>query len=381
MDDTLVRKRGRKVHGTGWKRDPLGPAFCSNFVWGQRFLQISAALPEREGAARARGIPIDLVHCPSPRKPGKRATTEEWRAYRRLQEQMKVSVVGAERIKGLRAAMDADPSHRHRPLILSADGAFTNRSVFRDIPERTVLIGSIRKDARLFSPPDPVPGRRGRPRWYGDALPTPEQIRQDASIPRRTVKAWAAGTCHDFEIKTLDVVRWAATGHRDVRLVVVRPLAYRPRQGAPLLYRHPVYLVCTDPALPVETLMQAYLWRWEIEVNFRDEKTVLGMGEAQVRHPKAVATVPRLIAAAYAFLLLAGTGNQQTPHGLPLPKWRKEEPTGRPSTPRLIGHLRAQLWGKGMGLNLTHFVNNNDDKTNPDKIENALPSAVCYAFR
>lgn len=25
MDDTLIRKRGRKVHGAGWKRDPLGP--------------------------------------------------------------------------------------------------------------------------------------------------------------------------------------------------------------------------------------------------------------------------------------------------------------------------------------------------------------------
>ena len=46
MDDTLIRKRGRKVHGTGWKRDPLGPSFCTNFVWGQRFLQVSAALPD-----------------------------------------------------------------------------------------------------------------------------------------------------------------------------------------------------------------------------------------------------------------------------------------------------------------------------------------------
>ena len=33
MDDTIVRKRGRKVYGTSWKRDPLGPHFCTNFVW------------------------------------------------------------------------------------------------------------------------------------------------------------------------------------------------------------------------------------------------------------------------------------------------------------------------------------------------------------
>jgi hypothetical protein len=64
MDDTLVRKRGRKVHGAAWKRDPLGPAWHTNFVWGQRFLQISAALPEHGGDGRAVGIPIDFVHAP-----------------------------------------------------------------------------------------------------------------------------------------------------------------------------------------------------------------------------------------------------------------------------------------------------------------------------
>ena len=35
MDDTLVRKRGRKIPGTGWKRDPLGPHFCTNLVRSQ----------------------------------------------------------------------------------------------------------------------------------------------------------------------------------------------------------------------------------------------------------------------------------------------------------------------------------------------------------
>ncbi len=265
MDDTLVRKRGKKVYGTGWKRDPLGPAFCSNFVWGQRFLQMSAALPEGAGPCRSRGIPIGLRHCPSPRKPGKRESPEAWAAYRRLQEQMKVSTAGADRIKELRAAMDAETQNRERPLIVSVDGAYTNRSVFRGLPDKTVLIGRLRKDARLFLPPqrDAKP-RRGRRTWYGDALPTPEQIRQEETVPWVTVDAWAAGKVQNFEIKTLEAVRWTGTGDRDVRVVVIRPLAYRPRQGARLLYRNPVYLLCTDPGLPVETLLQAYLWRWEI---------------------------------------------------------------------------------------------------------------------
>lgn len=47
MDDTIIKKTGRHVPGTAWRRDPLGPAFHTNFIWGQRFLQISMALPEK----------------------------------------------------------------------------------------------------------------------------------------------------------------------------------------------------------------------------------------------------------------------------------------------------------------------------------------------
>ena len=37
IDDTLVRKTGGKIDGVGWKRDPLGPAFQTNLVRGQRY--------------------------------------------------------------------------------------------------------------------------------------------------------------------------------------------------------------------------------------------------------------------------------------------------------------------------------------------------------
>ena len=57
LDDTLLRKRGRHIAGTSWRRDPLGPHFTDNFIWASRFLQISLALPEHPetaiGAARA----------------------------------------------------------------------------------------------------------------------------------------------------------------------------------------------------------------------------------------------------------------------------------------------------------------------------------------
>jgi hypothetical protein len=380
MDDTLVRKRGRKVHGAGWKRDPLGPAFCKNFVWGQRFLQVSAALPDPSLAGMARGIPIDMIHAPSPAKPGKRASEEDWQEYRVRQQAMKVSSVGAARLTELREQLDRDDMGRR--LIVSVDGGFTNRTVFRNLPHNTVAIGRIRKDAKLFLPPaEETKPRRGRRRWYGDPLPTPEQIRQDESIPWSTVTAFAAGKNHLFEVKTVAPVRWLGTGDKDVRVVAIRPLAYRPRKGAHLLYRNPVYLLCTDPDLPLERLLQSYLWRWEVELNFRDEKTVMGVGEAQVRTKAAVETVPAFVVAAYSFLLLAGTEDNKRESMLPKPKWRTTDPPVRLSTASMIGMFRSQLWGKAMGVNLTHFVERKAAGMKPVLFEKSVSSAVCYAFR
>jgi hypothetical protein len=379
MDDTLIRKRGRKVHGAGWKRDPLGPPFCNNFLRGQRFVQLSAALPESPGASRARGIPIDWTHSPLPPKPRRKDPPDRWAQYRELQRSMKVSAVGLERIRALRAALDAQGQQK-RKLLVALDGTFTNQSVFRALPERTVAIGRLRKDARLFAvPQESDTARRGRKRFYGASLPSPEGLRQDPSVPWIEVKAWAAGQLQSFEVKTCSPVRWRGSGKCDVRIVVIRPLAYRPRKGARLLYRHPVYLVCSEPELPLQRLLQAFVWRWEIEVNFRDEKTVLGVGEAQVRTPAAVQAVTRFVVAAYAFLLLAAAQTGRI--ALPLPKWRTDQSRQRDSTPRLLGALRHQLWGKALGVNLTHVAYIKEGKTTDDQIAPALPSAVLYAFR
>jgi hypothetical protein len=275
--------------------------------------------------------------------------------------------------------MDAD-QQQSRSLIVAVDGSFTNRTFLRSLPHDTVAIGRIRKDARLFLPPAQGSGP-GRRRFYGDPMPTPEQIRQDESIPWITVKAFAAGKNHSFEIKTIAPLRWRGTSGQDVRLVVVRPLAYRLRKESRLLYRDPAYLLCTDKELPLDRLLQSYLWRWEIELNFRDEKTVLGIGEAQVRVPAAVETVPALMAAAYSLLLLAGTKHNQEDSVLPPPKWRTSDPPARDSTARLINMFRSELWRKAIGVNLGHFMNKTFDGAKPCLLDMSLPSAVLYAIK
>lgn len=380
MDDTLLHKRGRKVKGASWRRDPLGPPFCNNFVWGQRFLQLSAALPEASGSARA--IPIDMRHCPSPRKPRKNAAPERWEHYRRQCEASKISTRGAEAIGTLRRAMDHDGQQR-RELVVSVDGGYTNTAVIKALSERTTLIGRLRKDARLYGPPTEEPlVRRGRKRLYGEPLPTPDHLRQDATVPWQTVRAHAAGRDFDFDVKSVGPVRWRGAGQRDLRLVIVRALAYRPRKGAKLLYRNPAYLICTDPDFNLQQLVQAYLWRWEIEVNFRDQKTLLGTGQAQVRTWRSVEALPVLIATAYAYLhlALAACGLNRQEAGLARPKWQRPQTNGRLSTARGLNLLRFQLWGQAVGVeNFTHVRPPRHAQTKSDKFISSPASAIFYA--
>ena len=379
MDDTLIRKRGRKVSGAGWKRDPLGPPFHTNFVWGQRYLQISAALPDFEVAGRARGIPVDFHHAPSPAKPRKNATPEALGEYKEQQKISKISAVGASRLAELRKQVT------DRKIICAVDGGFTNMEVFQSIPENTVIIGRIRKDARLFTvPEEPTGTSRGRKKYYGTPLPTPEQVRQDESVPWQKVTAFAAGKLHEFDVKTMTPVRWKSTKDQDMLIVIIRPLAYRPRKGAKLLYRDPAYLICSDTQLSLEQLVQTYLWRWEIELNFRDEKTIIGVGEAQVRTRTAVQSVPSFIVASYAFLLLAAHSVKAKSTCLPSPKWHPHKSSDRCTTQNMLSLFRSQFWGLNTDLNKSGFASyssESSDMRTPFYFSKSPNSAICYAFK
>jgi hypothetical protein len=381
LDDTLLRKRGRKIAGTGWRRDPLGPPFCNNFIWAQRFVQVAAALPEGAGPSRARAIPIDMLHCPTPRRPRKNAPQELWDQYHKDSLASRMSVRGAERVVALRAALDSD-GEVDRGLVVSGDGSYTNTAMMTALPDRTTFIGRIRKDAKLYAVPEPNCGR-GRRRLYGHVLPTPEQVRQDDDIPWHPVQAYLAGQRIEVECKEVGPLRWRAARGRDLRLVVIRPLAYRLAKGHHLDYRDPIYLICTNPELPLERMIQAYLWRWEIEVGFRDQKTLLGSGQAQVRTAAGVERVPALIAAAYGFMHLAMTKDSPDGNGtdhLPRPRWQKPRPDLRCTTQQAINMLRMQLWGRALGVrNSRDFVKRRHALGKSPKKLHDLASAVLYA--
>lgn len=254
--------------------------------------------------------------------------------------------------------------------------------MLRNLPTRTTLIGRIRKDAKLYAQPIQTKSR-GRKRYYGDPVPTPEQYRQDKSIPWQQTKAFLGGQQIDIEFKAIGPLRWRASGRRDLLLVILRPLAYRLAKGRRLHYRDPIYLICTDLELPLPQLVQAYLWRWEIEVGFRDQKTLLGSGEAQVWKLAAVERIPALIAATYGFLHLAiakvwKDGNNAGL--LPRPRWQTTSEGLRISTQQAINLFRAELWGEVLGVvNKTDFAETQKMRAKSDKFLEHPASAILYA--
>ena len=150
---------------------------------------------------------------------------------------------------------------------------------------------------------------------------------------------------HPLRYKDCGVVYWRnGARRRPLRLIVLAPQAYRRSPRGKLLYRDPAYLLTTDLTTPVAVLIQAYLDRWQIEVAHRDEKSVLGVGQAQGWNEHAVIRQPPFAVAAYALLLLAGIkayGGQRSSDLPALPRWRGR--AGRPSCLDLVNTLRLQL--------------------------------------
>jgi hypothetical protein len=380
MDDTLLKKTGRHIPGTAWRRDPLGPPFQTNFIWGQRFIQISMALPDHQGCSQSRAIPIDFHHCPSTKKPSKTATEQDWENYKEQQHKSKLSKQGSERLKNLRDTLD-EHGVNEKQLLVSVDGSYTNEEVLKNLPERVTLIGRIRKDTKLYGIPDNQ-NDLGRMKVYGDRLPTPEQVRQSDLYPWQVVKAWAAGKEHNFNVKVITDTRWRSAGQKHtLQLVVIRPLGYRLTKSSKMLYRDPAYLICTDNSLCIDKLLQAYLWRWEIEVNFREEKTLLGCGQAQVRNPESAQRVPAFISAIYAILHLAAHRSLKVTDNkyLPRPSWYQRKEGKRPSTGDLINNLKAQVWSKATGMNFSGFVKQELRTQSLKNEANPCTSAMFYA--
>ena len=136
------------------------------------------------------------------------------------------------------------------------------------------------------------------------------------------------------------------------------PIARLKRGGAITGKRHTC--CATLNQLAAKELLQAYFDRWQIEINHRDEKSILGVGHAQVWADLSVPRVPALMVATYSLMLLSALetyGPTRTTAYEPLPKWRTA--ARRASCQDLVTLVRkqfeAQSFGQGAPTNVVGY--------------------------
>jgi hypothetical protein len=336
-DYTHLVRGGRRIKAARWTRDPMSPPFHVNLVRAVRFFQLAMIVPCAPAAPRA--VPVAFAESPVPKKPGKRDDAATWAAYRREQKRQPAAVAARAELVALREYLNQHGAGK-RTLLAALDGSFCQRRFLKEPIEGVELLCRARKDAVLC--------RRyhgHNKRFYASRTFTPESVRQDLTIPWQQMTARFGAREHSLRYKDHGEVYWRnGARRRPLRLIVLSPQPYRRSPRGKLMYRDPGYLLTTDLTTPAPNLIQPYLDRWQIEVAHRDEKSVMGVGQAQVWNDDSVTRQPAFAVASYALLLLAGIktyAGHRTSELSPLPLWR--EPGGRPSCLDLVNTLRGQL--------------------------------------
>ncbi|MGA2216511.1 MAG: hypothetical protein ABSG51_00390 [Terracidiphilus sp.] len=340
VDDTRLRKTGRSILQASYQRDPLSPPFHTNPMLGLRFLQTSLLLPpHRGGAVASRALPVRFEEVSAVKKPGKRAAPADWKAFYRARKLHNLSARFVQTMPLLRPALDA-AGGRNKQLALAVDGSFCNRTVFAAAVPGVELIARARKDAVLC-----LPAPVGSGRFYAAAKFTPEQVRKNDTIAWKSTKLFYGGKRRGIRYKEVPDVLWqGGARRRRLRLLVIAPTPYRKRQSGRLYYRGPAYLLTSVQRGATRALFEIYLDRWQIEVNHREEKDTLGVGQAQLWNPIPVPKQPAFAVAAYSALPLAGLlafGPARGPAFAQLPKWRRKAKP--PSCLDLVTLLRQEI--------------------------------------
>jgi hypothetical protein len=284
-------------------------------------------------------LPIRFQEVSRVKRPGKKASDAEKKQYKEAVKTKNLSRSFVEMGKQLRQELDEAGGDR-KILVLTADGSFCNRTCFGEIPQRSVLLARARKDAKLC-----FHAEAGSRRFYAVDKFTPEQVRQDDSREWKTTKIFYGGKRRTIRYKEVADVYWQrGAGKRPLRLIVVAPTPYRKSQSKKLYYRDPAYLLTSDLKSSAKQLLQIYFDRWQIEVNHREEKDTLGVGQAQLWNVTSVPKQPVLAVAAYSALLLASLrafGAERGSAYAELPKWRRN--ARRPSCLDLVTLLRKEM--------------------------------------
>src|SRR3954462_1064327 len=257
LDDTIERRRGAKIAAKGIYRDPVRSSKghfvkASGLRWVS--LQLLATVP---WAQRVWALPFFTVLAPSERYHQERGqrhkTLPDW---------------GRQMLLQLRRWLP------ERSLVAVADSTYAALALLAAcarLPHPVVVITRLRLDAALYDPaPERPPGTVGRPRQKGARQPTLAARLQDPQTTwqARTVR-WYGGTDRAIEVATATAVWY----HGGLPPVTLRWVLIRDPAGE----FAPQALLCTDPAVSAQQIVEWFVLRWQLEVTFHEARAHLGV--------------------------------------------------------------------------------------------------------
>lgn len=108
-DFTHLPKSGKHIANVSCIRDPMSPAYQVNLIQGLRFFQLAAILAlyrQAEPASPPRSLPVSFCEVPVLKRPARKATLDQWRAYRAACRRRPASVKALQQLKTLRLELD-----------------------------------------------------------------------------------------------------------------------------------------------------------------------------------------------------------------------------------------------------------------------------------
>ncbi|MGH3623925.1 MAG: IS701 family transposase [Sciscionella sp.] len=263
LDDTLFRRRGKKVHGVGWFHDG------------------SATSTAKLGFGNNWVVAAIIVTVPFVSRP------------------VALPVLAALAVKGGRTKPDLARDlvdllaerFTEREVNIVADAAY-GCGAFMGLGHDMSMTTRARTTSVFYHLAPPRTGRRGRPRRKGDRIGTPTDIATSARW--KTVSVARYGTRSTVQI-TERTCLWYGTWRTDtVRVILVRDTTkHTTTTTTGSAKGYDIALITTDLAATPEQVIARYAARWSIEVTFFDVKNILGVGQARNRVRKAVErTVP-----------------------------------------------------------------------------------------
>ena len=353
IDDTIERRRGRRISAKGIYRDPVRSSH-GHFVKasGLRWLSLMLLVPI-PWAGRVWALPFLTALAPS-----ERACREQGWRHKKLTDWARQLVLQARRwLPG-------------RDLVLVGDSGFAALELLDTLGRQDIVcITRLRLDAALYEPAAPrLPGTNGRPRTKGARLPNLSDILAgpDTSWRQVVVPGWYGEGERIVELYSATAV-WR---HAGMPVVPIRWVLVRDPFGR----FGPQALLCTGLTCAPEQILLWFVQRWQIEVTFQETRAHLGVETQRQWSDLAIArTTPCLLGLFSIVTLLADRLQPAKRRCVATTAWYRKQ---RPTFSDTLAAVRRHIWQE-QGL-LISRRRTNSIKPCP-RIQRAIADALCHA--